>query len=348
MLTQERRQELLKIEAGLVDHPFPPQLVIETTSRCNMKCLHCSHKEMKRPREDMTEEMFKRIVDEIAREKPDCEIWPTFYGEALLLGDTLWRWLDYAASIGCDNIVLNSNGILLERNIDQVLASPLRRFILSLDAFQPETFKKIRVGGSRNKIFAAVEKLLRRREELGQQYPIIQCQFSLMEENEAEVQDFTEFWQARQAEVKVRRMFSWTSTGSIKVPGLENEPDFRIACPWGNNAAAIHQNGNLVACAVDYEGRFVAGNVAHKSIKEIWQGAHKQGVRDPHRQHQWDQIPAICQTCPDWQVVGARYLGTEGKSAWSRPFWHSDTAAQPSPEQEPAGQKNDLTLQENL
>ena len=126
LLTQERRQELLKIEAGLVDHPFPPQLVIETTSRCNMKCLHCSHKEMKRPREDMTEEMFKRIVDEIAREKPDCEIWPTFYGEALLLGDTLWRWLDYAASIGCDNIVLNSNGILLERHIDQVLASPLQ------------------------------------------------------------------------------------------------------------------------------------------------------------------------------------------------------------------------------
>jgi radical SAM protein with 4Fe4S-binding SPASM domain len=326
LLTEERRQELLKIEAGLIDHPFPPQLVIETTSRCNMKCLHCSHKEMKRPRQDMTEDLFKRIVEEIAREKADCEIWPTFYGEALLLGDTLWRWLGYAASIGCRNIVLNSNGILLERNIEQILASPLRRFILSLDAFQPETFKMIRVGGSRNKIFAAVEKLLRRREELGQYYPIIQCQFSVMKENETEVQDFTEFWRARGAEVKVRHMLSWTSTGSIRVPGLVNEPDFRIACPWGSNAAAIHQNGNLVTCAVDYEGRFVAGNVAGKTIKEIWQASHKARVRDPHRHHKWDKIPAICQTCPDWQVVGARYLGSEGKTAWSRPFWHEETA----------------------
>ena len=68
-----------------------------------------------------------------------------------------------------------------------------------------------------------------------------------------------------------------------------------------------------MTCAVDYEGRFAAGNVAHKTIKQIWQGAHQQRVRDPHRQHQWDKIPAICQTCPDWQVVGARYLGTEGK-----------------------------------
>jgi len=324
VLTPERCQELESIEAGLIDHPFPPQLVIETTSRCNMKCLHCSHKEMKRPRADMTEALFKQIVEEVARENPDCEIWPTFYGEALLLGDTFWSWLDYAASIGCNNMVLNSNGILLDRQIDQVLASPLRRFLLSLDGFKSETFKKIRVGGSRDKIYAAVEKLLRRREELGQRYPIIQCQFSVMAENEAEVPEFTEYWQARGAEVKVRHMFSWTSTGSIRVPGLENTQDFRIACPWGNNAAAIHQNGNLVTCAVDYEGSFVAGNVGEKTLKELWQGAHKLKVREPHRRHQWDKIPAVCQRCPDWQVVGARYLGTEGKSTWSRPFWHAE------------------------
>ena len=108
------------------------------------------------------------LSDEVAREMPECEIWPTFYGEALLLGDTLWRWLDYAAAVGCRNIVLNSNGILLGRMIDQVLASPLKRFILSLDGFRPETFKKIRVGGSRDKIFSAVEELLRRREARGQ------------------------------------------------------------------------------------------------------------------------------------------------------------------------------------
>jgi len=128
-------EKLKRIEGGLKDHPFPPQLVIETTSRCNMMCIHCSHKEMRRPRADMEESVFRRIVDEVAQEMPECEIWPTFYGEALLLGDTIWRWLDYAAAVGCRNIVLNSNGILLGRMIDQVLASPLKRFIVSLDGF---------------------------------------------------------------------------------------------------------------------------------------------------------------------------------------------------------------------
>jgi radical SAM protein with 4Fe4S-binding SPASM domain len=324
LLRLPQTERLLQVEASLQDHPFPPQLVVETTSRCNMLCLHCSHKEMQRPRADMTEAVFRKIVEEVARELPECEIWPTFYGEALLLGDTLWRWLDYAAAIGCRNIVLNSNGILLSRMIDQVLASPLKRFILSLDGFRPETFQKIRRGGSRDKIFSAVEELLKRREARGQTYPIIQCQYSLMKENEAEVQEFTDYWRDRGAEVKIRRMLSWTSSGSISVPGLSNDVPIRIACPWGNNAAAIHQNGNLVACAVDYEGRFVAGNVQEQSIKAIWQGKHKTHLRTPHRQHAWKSIPEICQGCPDWQVVGAQYIGEECGINGARPFWHAE------------------------
>ncbi len=194
-----------------------------------------------------------------------------------------------------------------------------------MDGFKPATFQKIRKGGNRDKIFASVEKLLALREQRGQKYPIIQCQYSVMPENEAEVREFTSFWRDRNAEVKIRHMFSWTSTGSIIVPGLSNEANFRIACPWGNNAAAIQQNGNLVACAVDYEGRYVAGNVQDRPIKQIWQDTHNKQVRDPHRRHEWDKIPEICQGCPDWQVVGARYIGTENEAFGSRPFWHKSS-----------------------
>ena len=62
LFSNNRSEELESIEAGLKDHLFPPQLVIETTSRCNMMCIHCSHKEMRRPRADMDESVFKRIV----------------------------------------------------------------------------------------------------------------------------------------------------------------------------------------------------------------------------------------------------------------------------------------------
>ncbi len=324
-ISEERKAELLRIESSLEEFPFPPQVVVETTSRCNFVCKHCSHKEMKRPRRDMDDAVFRKIIDEIAAKAPETEIWPTFYGEALLLKERLFELLAYARQAGCRNIVLNSNGSLLKFDwaIDGVLNSGMRRFILSLDGFKKETFERIRKGGNRDHIFASVEKLLKRRKELGVEYPVIHCQFSVMEENRDEVEEFKRYWLERGAEVKTRVMLSWTGTGSVVAPNLDYETDFRIACPWGNASMAIHQNGDVVACAVDYEGRFVAGNVMETSIEDIWRGRLYEGLRRPHKEHRWNDIPGICQGCRDWQAVGARYHdGVEGRKEGVRPFWH--------------------------
>ena len=43
-----RRRQLLNIEQRLRDHSYPPQLVIENTSICNLTCIHCSHRELQR------------------------------------------------------------------------------------------------------------------------------------------------------------------------------------------------------------------------------------------------------------------------------------------------------------
>jgi MoaA/NifB/PqqE/SkfB family radical SAM enzyme len=186
-----RRQQLLNIERRLREHPYPPQLVIENTSICNLTCIHCSHRELKRTRRHMKRELWNKIVEEFGANSPDTEIWPTFYGEALIMGykSELWDRLDYAAAVGCRNLVLNSNGTLLSRwdNIDKILASPLRRFILSLDGLSKETFELIREKAKWEEVYPAVEELCRRRIANGQKYPAITAQFSVMKQNAHEV-----------------------------------------------------------------------------------------------------------------------------------------------------------------
>ncbi len=171
----ERVRELRAIEAGLVEHAFPPQLVVENTSYCNLKCIHCSHREMVRRQRHMDRDLWDKIVGEVGRHAPECELWPTFYGEALILGDELWDRLDHAARRGCRNLVLNSNGTLLGRqdNIAKVLASPLRRFILSLDGLSREAFEHIRAKAKWAVVYPAVDELCRRRNASGQRYPLI-------------------------------------------------------------------------------------------------------------------------------------------------------------------------------
>jgi MoaA/NifB/PqqE/SkfB family radical SAM enzyme len=321
-MNDELKVKLLSIEAKLEDHSFPPQLVIETTSSCDQQCIHCSHKELQRPKKKMDRTLFNKIVEEVGREAPDTEIWPTFYGEALGMGEEIWDRIDYAASVGCTNIVLNSNGGLLLRqnHIARILKSPLKRFIISIDGFKKETYEKIRYLGKWEKTYRGVEELLRQKSESGNVYPVIVCQFSLMEENEDEVEDFRKYWNDRGAEVKVRPKLEWTASGSIRSSRIDHETEFRIACPWANNTMALHQDGSAVACAVDWSGRVNVGNVSVSSVKELWQRLGNL-VRRPHREHRWADLPDICKGCRDWQTAGAEYE-KNNEIAGSRPFWY--------------------------
>ena len=208
----QRRRELLAIESRLEEHAYPPQLVVENTSICNLTCIHCSHRELQRVKRHMKRELWNKIVEEFGAHSPNTEIWPTFYGEALIMGykGELWDRLDYAAKVGCQNLVLNSNGVLLNRwdNIEKILSSPLRRFILSLDGLSPETFELVREKAKWHEVYPAVEELCRRRMERKQKYPVIVAQFSVMKQNAHEVDAYRAYWEARGAEVKIDRCSS--------------------------------------------------------------------------------------------------------------------------------------------
>src|ERR1700704_2303108 len=93
---EKRRRQLLDIESRLREHAYPPQLVIENTSICNLTCIHCSHRELIRTKRHMKRELWNKIVEELGANSPETEIWPTFYGEALIMGHSgeLWDRLD--------------------------------------------------------------------------------------------------------------------------------------------------------------------------------------------------------------------------------------------------------------
>ena len=85
---------------------------------------------------------------------------------------------------------------------------------------------------------------------------------------------------------------------------------------------AIHQNGNAVACAIDYEGIFTVGNVEDNSVEFLWAELGKH-LRKHHTNHDWQNIPEICKSCGDWQVAGAEYEKPTSEN--TRPFWYSES-----------------------
>ncbi len=318
-MTEEKKRALLQIESRLRQHSFPPQFVVELTTYCNFQCRHCHHDQLQRPKGNMSDALWEKIILEIVEHKPDAEVWPTFYGEALLLGDRAYDKFRQAREMGLTNLVLNSNGSFCRGEfIDKILTCGLNKFILSLDGFTKETFESIRYTqdphGKHEAVYAGVRALLERKKELdaeGIPTPTIICQYSRMDENEHEVEAFRDYWLGLGAHVKIREKFTWT--GFVPASNLTRQYPFRIACPWANHTCTIHWNGDLVACAVDNEGRFVGGNVNRQSISEVWNAEMKR-FRQAHLDHRWDDLPPLCRECIDWQAVGAEFYSPAGET----------------------------------
>ena len=304
MITNEERKVKLKeISDNLTDLDFPHQIIIETTAFCNMKCTMCGHATMKRKKGNMSMPLYKKIIDEIADVNKDTEIWMTFYGDALLLKYKLYYMIEYAKKKGLTNLVLNSNAMLLDEDAAHwLIESGLDRFIVSIDAMTKETYEKIRVQGIYEVMEKNVKYLIDLRNKLGLTKPKIEVQFSIMDENEHEFPDFKEFWLEQGALVKYREKLTWT--GTVEASNLDPTIE-RIACPWGVKTCAIHYTGDVVMCAVDYEGKEIFGNLNNDSIKHIWQTTHRE-ARLNHLNRNWDQIPQLCKNCLDWQAVGAK------------------------------------------
>ena len=75
----------------------------------------CARRAMSRPAGDMSEDLFRSIVDEIADKQPHCYVHWYGIGEPLL-APGLFGKLAYAYSRGLHNTVLFTNGQLLLEN----------------------------------------------------------------------------------------------------------------------------------------------------------------------------------------------------------------------------------------
>jgi radical SAM protein with 4Fe4S-binding SPASM domain len=292
---------LSRVESSQRLHGFPPQVVIESTAACNLRCVHCSHSVMTRAKGHMPMTLYRKIIDEIADTAPHTEVWPTFYGEAFLLDYRLFYMLQYAKRRGLTNVVLNTNGTRFSGEVAEwVIESGLDLVMFSLDGFSAPVFESIRVGAQRQVIYDNIERLLAMKAALGLQRPRVEVQFSMMDGNEHEVAAFRDYWLRRGADVKVREKLTWT--GTVHASNLDPRIG-RIACPWALRTCAIHWNGDVVTCAVDYDGRWVAGNVHRDRIQDVWNGAHRV-MRQRHLDHEFQSLPEPCRQCLDWQVAG--------------------------------------------
>jgi radical SAM protein with 4Fe4S-binding SPASM domain len=268
----------------------------------------CVHQNMTRKKGTMPWGLFTKIIDEVAATDKNARVWMVFFGEALILKKrkpTIFEMIAYAKGKGLTDVVLNSNANLLDdESARGLIDAGLDAIYIGIDAFSPETYSKVRVGGNYEQTVQNVLHLITLQQQLKKPNPSVFVQFVEMDVNKHEKEAFIKFWSDHGASVKIRPKVSWA--GAIEAPNLVMGNDERWPCYWAMRTMSITDQGKVVTCAVDLDARFVAGDITKQTLKEVWNGKLHE-LRELHTSCRFEELPPNCRDCRDWQSARADY-----------------------------------------
>ncbi len=297
----KKKPDLEALKQFVKEHPFPTDLLVETTAYCNLACIMCPQEKLTRPKGTMTFALWKKIVDEVAEKYPKTIIWPALMGEPLL-DKGIFQKVEYASNKGI-HIALNSNLNAFKKEMtDDLFNSKVPEIIVGMDGFKPETYEKVRVNGDHKKMMNALSHIIEEKKKRNLDYPKITLQYIVMDENEDEVEDFVSYWEksGKKVTLKIKPRTGWADgvgawTNIINV----NQEERNLPCTWLIRQMTVFWNGQVPQCDGDWDGKTSFGNVNENSLEEIWTGALKK-IRDRHMNLSFKFSP--CDVCEDWQA----------------------------------------------
>ncbi|MDZ7784574.1 MAG: radical SAM protein [Halioglobus sp.] len=166
-------------------HPYI--IIVDPLNVCNLRCPLCptGTDDLDRKQQRMEWETFTRTIDEVAPYAYEVNLHN--WGKSLL-HPLIFDMIEY---VNGKNIATNMStnfNRASDDKIDKLITSGLEYLILSIDGITQDTYAKYRVRGNVNKVLGNVEKLIRRRKELGSHTPFIEWQFIAFEHNAHELE----------------------------------------------------------------------------------------------------------------------------------------------------------------
>ncbi len=319
--------------ASPAEAAFPQTVVMETTSVCNLRCIHCPQGQGYPERDDYVAEymdwdLYTKAIDEIARHKIGLLRFATT-GEPLVHPQFLDQ-IAYAKAKGVGPIDVTTNGVTLDTQaiengqripdktiLDRLFDIGLDIIDISLDAATKEAYERIRVGSRYHRVWSNVHRLLHLREMKSSPMKVM---LSIIDQPEAagEVDKFVEYWTPLVDRVLVRTYNANLGLSGRK-PGdvVDRHPNVqRWPCPQFWKKVSISPAGDIRFCTVDWLYKSAIGHVRTHSIEEVWRGAEYERMRGCHQRGEYGAAHKICGPCTDW--MGMR---------WDWTFNHAISAA---------------------
>jgi radical SAM protein with 4Fe4S-binding SPASM domain len=271
---------------------LPVEYIVETTAKCNLYCPMCPRETHKQPKADMADDIFDRLVRESASSAEHMML--IGLGEPFMDAKIFDR-IEYCAKHNISTLLSTNGTFLDEERAAQLLATPLEHVTLSFDGSTRESFEFYRKGARFEKVRDNFVRFARMKKRSGSKMQVV-VQMVRMERNAGEVSDFTRFWSQVEGVDQVR--IKEDETNLMRPDAGHEAKEWTHPCHYlWRGPMYVKQDGNVYPCCQSYmlDGAPL-GNLAERSIGEIWNSEEMRRMRTLHVQGRAGEID-ICSRC---------------------------------------------------
>lgn len=303
---------------GRLSAAFPSQVLMDITEICNLECIHCPHPDFKRSAHyaarHLDPDLNAKMVDEVRRHGRGVTQYIRYAsnGEPLVHPHA-YDMLEEAVRHSGVYVTLTTNGTIMnEKRTGRLLEAGVHMIDISIDAFRPETYARIRRKGNLHVTRDNVLRLIAWVRESRAATKVV-VSFVEQADNAAEIPDFERFWTDAGADsVVIRRQHS-CSGAMVALADVRRglaQAASRKPCLYPWERIVVTAAGDLAFCPSDWVHGSRLADYRTTTIHDTWGGATYARLRQAHLSNDYT-AHAFCGQCPDWEAT--RWPG-EGRS----------------------------------
>lgn len=301
---------------------YPYDLNFELTTRCNSLCSYCPREEYVkkgvRDEGDTRNEVVDRIVQEFSSLPVKKRmVGPSGLGETLLYPGLIDLISALRKNMPDAHIHTNTNAIGLSEKIAKGLVdSGLSELILSVNAWDSETYRKINQVDAYEKVVQNVELFLKIK---GNRKPAALIQILDIDENKPHIEAFKEHWQPLLNEndrFYVRPFHDFG--GTVDADKFKQQEEMkRYPCIALFRTVMIDKDGYVYPCCMGLahgpKSDICLGNIFEKDLKQLFSKESRVAeLRKLQLQGKYSQINA-CNNCNSWKVMPNIFIKIAGR-----------------------------------
>jgi spiro-SPASM protein len=270
----------------------PSYLEIELSGKCDLDCLFCYRRTLKREHGDMDPELFKTVISQMKDFGLPYTVSFGGSGEPLM-NPRFYEILAAAAEEPLiESVIVETNGIYADVNYRNVImdAGPKIKTIFNMNGMNAETYTKLHG----NNFFEKVsQNILALKEACPDR---LYLQIMKIRETEPFLDSYYDYWEKHKVPVILQKQNTYL--GRVQDRRYSDlSPIDRIPCWHLQRDLYILWDGTVCYCKQDVDGEVACGNIATGTLTRIWEAKKPGFLRDYRKEYPSNPD---CKSCDEW------------------------------------------------